>query len=64
MTVLAANIHAEMARAGLRRKHMAKAIGKSPSAWDKKMVDPESRLSVGELKIIAARLGVEISKLV
>lgn len=63
MTKLGRNIKAEMARRELTRKDMAKAIGAAVSTWDKHIADPDTRISAGELLIIAKRLGVSVGDL-
>jgi len=56
-------LRAEMARAGMDQKAVAELLGYHPSAITKRMRgDIEWR--IGELQIIAARLGVPISVLV
>ena len=57
------NIRAEMTRLELERADMAKALDISTSNWDKLLADPESRISIGRLRVIAAKLGVDVATL-
>lgn len=57
------NIKAEMARTGATRAVMAKALDITPWAWDKLLQDPETRISIGRMRVIAAKLMTTPEKL-
>ena len=50
---LTRNIRAQMARNGLTREDVARALEISASNLDKILAAPESRLSVGRLRVLA-----------
>lgn len=61
---VAKNIRLAMLEQGVRSRDMARLLGITERAWRHLMQDPENRLTIGRLTVIARRLGVASSQLI
>lgn len=61
--MLSRRIKAAMILAGVTAGEMAKLFRVTPRTWRNWMADPQNRLTVGQLDVIARRCGVRIESL-
>lgn len=61
--MLSRRIKSGMILAGVTAEEMAHLFRVSPRTWRNWMADPYNRLTVGQLDVIARRLGVKIENL-